>query len=571
MFCDRLLLPGFIALALAASHVSADAVGISGSDTPETIGLSVGIGNAFPSNPDHIEYYAGSISQGDSIQTFHSPATGGAPASLAWFKFTSDGVSDIILDTFGTSANISFSTGTGTTLGVYDSNGNLVHKQENVRTDASIEPVYLPAESNGLETFVHPTHPQLDGLVPVGNNIHNAPTNPLEPVAFARVGGPIHIEILAIAPPPSYSITSNGGAWQQIDPDPLWDPNDRRTSQIAFLKNPTPNPLWDPAHPDHDPDADWDQYPILPAGDYFIALTGFNNDRFSGHAPDMVDLTKQVGDIVFNLNPASPDDQIPDDGAGNPVRFGFTSQHSLDGIMTLNARKPGDFDADVDADADDIDTLFDRIAALSGQGTVVNSFGDTVTLDGLPLNFLSVGPDNWQPELDMTSTDLMLDLTGNSRIDLGDVRMLVWNILDTSFGDANLDGVVDTTDEAIVNANFGNPGGWADGDFNGDDVVDQLDLDILQGNLPGLDGDLNGDGFVGIDDLNIVLGAWNQNVPPANPLADPSGDGFVGIDDLNEVLGNWNAGTPPAPGNAIPESATLTLLLMAGIGLARRR
>ena len=85
-----------------------------------------------------------------------------------------------------------------------------------------------------------------------------------------------------------------------------------------------------------------------------------------------------------------------------------------------------------------------------------------------------------------------------------------------------------------------------------------------------LQGDLNGDGFVGIDDLNIVLGAWNQNVPPGNPLADPSGDGFVGIDDLNEVLGNWNAGTPPAP-SAVPEPASLTLLTIAAVSAMGRR
>ena len=84
-------------------------------------------------------------------------------------------------------------------------------------------------------------------------------------------------------------------------------------------------------------------------------------------------------------------------------------------------------------------------------------------------------------------------------------------------------------------------------------------------------GDLNGDGFVGIIDLNIVLSAWNQNVPPANPLADPSGDGFVGIDDLNAVLGNWNAGTPPTNGAAIPEPATVALLGMGGLVLSGRR
>ncbi|MEZ6190532.1 MAG: GH25 family lysozyme [Phycisphaerales bacterium] len=59
-------------------------------------------------------------------------------------------------------------------------------------------------------------------------------------------------------------------------------------------------------------------------------------------------------------------------------------------------------------------------------------------------------------------------------------------------------------------------------------------------------GDLNGDGFVGINDLNIVLGNWNQNVTAGSwLLGDPSGDGYVGIEDLNAVLGNWNAGTPP--------------------------
>ncbi len=84
-------------------------------------------------------------------------------------------------------------------------------------------------------------------------------------------------------------------------------------------------------------------------------------------------------------------------------------------------------------------------------------------------------------------------------------------------------------------------------------------------------GDLDGDGFVGIADLNIVLGAWNQNVPPADALADPSGDGFVGIADLNIVLGNWNAGTPPGETSNIPEPGTVCLMGLGGLAVLRRR
>jgi PEP-CTERM motif len=86
-----------------------------------------------------------------------------------------------------------------------------------------------------------------------------------------------------------------------------------------------------------------------------------------------------------------------------------------------------------------------------------------------------------------------------------------------------------------------------------------------------LEGDLNLDGFVGIADLNLVLSNWNQNVPPADPAADPSGNGFVGITDLNFVLGNWNTGAPPVEASSVvPEPGTLILLGLGGIYLGAR-
>ena len=117
---------------------------------------------------------------------------------------------------------------------------------------------------------------------------------------------------------------------------------------------------------------------------------------------------------------------------------------------------------------------------------------------------------------------------------------------------------------------FRNSSGDPEQDF--DMIIDNLILEeCLGGCGAGLVGDLDGDGFVGINDLNIVLANWNQNVPPANPLADPSGDGFVGIDDLNAVLGNWNAGTPPNAGANVPEPASIALLSVGALATLKRR
>ncbi len=100
---------------------------------------------------------------------------------------------------------------------------------------------------------------------------------------------------------------------------------------------------------------------------------------------------------------------------------------------------------------------------------------------------------------------------------------------------------------------------WGSGREHTMTVTTDQFLLFNEGDLSGLTGDLDGDGFVGITDLNIVLGNWNLNLPPADPLADPSGDAFVGIEDLNVVLGNWNAGTPPPPGT----QATLSVSVYA--------
>jgi len=164
--------------------------------------------------------------------------------------------------------------------------------------------------------------------------------------------------------------------------------------------------------------------------------------------------------------------------------------------------------------------------------------------------------------------------------------------------DLDLDSIIGSGDTGVLTTNLGTFSGLGaglqamymaeldtttPGSFSASYTLNLSDEDIagatsqvltlnLLGEVSGaLPGDLNGDGFVGLDDLDIVLGNWNLNVPPANPDADPSGDGFVGLDDLDIVLNNWNTGTPPSGSNSIPEPASCLLLATAGLILANRR
>ncbi|MEZ6191239.1 MAG: PQQ-dependent sugar dehydrogenase [Phycisphaerales bacterium] len=144
-----------------------------------------------------------------------------------------------------------------------------------------------------------------------------------------------------------------------------------------------------------------------------------------------------------------------------------------------------------------------------------------------------------------------------------------------AFDPANPDATVQKLNTAVspvIKSNIGNINSvvaFAEDTYGNLYIVD-IGGEIFRIGLPG---DINADGFVGIQDLNIILGNWNQSVTLGNRfMGDIAGigDGFIGIDDLNVVLTNWNLGTPPAIDANIPEPATFLLCAALLPTLTRR-
>jgi len=79
----------------------------------------------------------------------------------------------------------------------------------------------------------------------------------------------------------------------------------------------------------------------------------------------------------------------------------------------------------------------------------------------------------------------LYDLTGDGMIDNGDIDYMIHEVLGTYPGDVDLDGMVGNSDILILADYSGKSNsthGWSQGDFNGDDVVDDSDLKIIKEN-----------------------------------------------------------------------------------------
>src|SRR5205814_7074794 len=119
-------------------------------------------------------------------------------------------------------------------------------------------------------------------------------------------------------------------------------------------------------------------------------------------------------------------------------------------------------------------TITEARAAVLRRGNINHQLGtDSTDIDAL---YQKLGTTN-----DLWYDDLNVD----GLVTQADMDTLIHTIFQSQYGDANLDGSVDTIDFNILAANFSDNSapGWGAADFNGDGSVDTTDFNLLASNF----------------------------------------------------------------------------------------
>ncbi|MEM7626631.1 MAG: VPLPA-CTERM sorting domain-containing protein [Planctomycetota bacterium] len=108
-------------------------------------------------------------------------------------------------------------------------------------------------------------------------------------------------------------------------------------------------------------------------------------------------------------------------------------------------------------------------------------------------------------------------------------------------------------------------------------LADEIDRALAQDYI---EGDYNGDDIVGQADLNLVLANFGSTINPVGWVALDQKNGAISQEELNGVLVNWGSTFPPdlsaatfSATTAVPEPASVLLVLAGSAGLlgVRRR
>ncbi|QDU71020.1 glycoside hydrolase family 30 beta sandwich domain-containing protein [Mucisphaera calidilacus] len=182
------------------------------------------------------------------------------------------------------------------------------------------------------------------------------------------------------------------------------------------------------------------EYYVLAQVSQFIdpGAVRIDSTTFDGVVETVAFVNPDASEVLIAYNPTWQEQHFEVERAG--ARFDYTIEARSALTLTWNTRViPGDLDASGTVDADDIDLLFENLG---------------------------------------TETSLY-DLSHDGIVNHADVDMLIRDILNTEYGDANLDGRVDLLDLSLLAQSFETRGGWASGDFSGNTVVNLLDLSTL--------------------------------------------------------------------------------------------
>jgi hypothetical protein len=145
---------------------------------------------------------------------------------------------------------------------------------------------------------------------------------------------------------------------------------------------------------------------------------------------------------------------------------------------------------------------------------------------------------------------------------------------DWALGDVNHDGAINSADIDDIYRHFGAGPAFAQWDVNGDGVVNQGDVTAEVISVMNTTyGDTNLDRRVNFADFQTLLDHWN--LPGAWATGDFTGDSLVNFADFQKVLDNWNpmgtAAAAPEPGVVLLALGGLTLLRARGRGRTTKR
>lgn len=148
---------------------------------------------------------------------------------------------------------------------------------------------------------------------------------------------------------------------------------------------------------------------------------------------------------------------------------------------------------------------------------------------------------NWSNLNEAAYFDLSADLNSDLVVDQFDICEIL-TVLETTYGDVNLNGVVDAADAAIITANLNTAGGWARGDMNGDGLVNIEDqgftFECNPSACPVCPADYNQDGGVTGDDI----AAFFADFEDGDGCADTNLDGGITGDDIAAFFAAYETG-----------------------------